>query len=109
MRIPSALKTWPDLLSPYDAFDLFTALKKEIKVPLHLHTHYTSGMGSMSYLKAIEAGVDIIDTCLAPFALRTSMPACEPIVAALQGTDRDSGINLLTLLKLGEHLEDYCP
>lgn len=103
------IKDMAGLLSPYDAFDLFTALKKEIKAPLHLHTHYTSGMGSMSYLKAVEAGVDIIDTCLAPFALRTSMPACEPIVAAFQGTDRDSGIDLLTLLQLGEHLETIAP
>ena len=103
------IKDMAGLLSPYDAFDLFTALKKEIKVPLHLHTHYTSGMASMSCLKAIEAGVDIIDTCLAPFALRTSMPATEPLVAALQGTARDSGIDLYKLLKLGEHLEDIAP
>ena len=103
------IKDMAGLLSPYDAFDLFTALKKSINVPLHLHTHYTSGMGSMSYLKAVEAGVDIIDTCLAPFALRTSMPACEPIVAALQGTRRDSGINILTLLELSEHLENIAP
>jgi pyruvate/oxaloacetate carboxyltransferase len=103
------IKDMAGLLSPYDAFDLFTALKKVITVPLHLHTHYTSGMGSMSYLKAIEAGVDIIDTCLAPFALRTSMPACEPIVAALQGTPKDSGINLYKLLELSEHLENIAP
>ena len=103
------IKDMAGLLSPYDAFDLFTALKKIIRVPLHLHTHYNSGMGSMSYLKAIEAGVDIIDTCLAPFALRTSMPACEPIVAALQGTPKDSGINLYKLLELSEHLENIAP
>jgi pyruvate carboxylase subunit B len=103
------IKDMAGLLSPYDAFDLFTALKKAVKVPLHLHTHYTSGMGSMTYLKAIEAGVDIIDTCLAPYALRTSMPAIEPIVAALQGTDRDSGINLYKLLELSEHLESIAP
>jgi Pyruvate/oxaloacetate carboxyltransferase len=103
------IKDMAGLLSPYDAYDLFTALKKEIKVPLHLHTHYTSGMGSMSCLKAIEAGVDIIDTCLAPFALRTSMPAIEPLVASLRGTPRDSGIDLYKLLKLGEHLEDIAP
>ena len=78
-------------------------------MPLHLHTHYTSGMGSMSYLKAVEAGVDIIDTCLAPYALRTSMPACEPIVAAFQGTPKDSGINLYKLLELSEHLENIAP
>jgi pyruvate carboxylase subunit B len=103
------IKDMAGILSPYDAYDLFTALKKEIKVPLHLHTHYTSGMGSMSCLKAIEAGVDIIDTCLAPFALRTSMPAIEPLVAALRGTARDSGIDLYKLLKLGEHLEEIAP
>ncbi len=103
------IKDMAGLLSPYHAFDLFTALKKTIKVPLHLHTHYTSGMGGMTYLKAVEAGVDIIDTCLAPYALRTSMPAIEPIVAALQGTDRDSGINLYKLLELSEHLEKIAP
>jgi Pyruvate/oxaloacetate carboxyltransferase len=103
------IKDMSGILSPYDAYDLFTALKKEIKVPLHLHTHYTSGMGSMSCLKAIEAGVDIIDTCLAPFALRTSMPAIEPLVASLRGTPRDSGIDLHKLLKLGEHLENIAP
>jgi len=103
------IKDMAGLLSPYDAFNLFTALKKAVTVPLHLHTHYTSGMGSMSYLKAIEAGVDIIDTCLAPYALRTSMPACEPIVAAVQGTGRDSGINLYKLLELSEHLEQIAP
>lgn len=103
------VKDMAGLLSPYDAFDLFSALKKTVRVPLHLHTHYTSGMGSMTYLKAIEAGVDIIDTCLSPYALRTSMPACEPIVAALQGTDRDSGIDLPSLLRLSEHLESIAP
>ncbi len=103
------IKDMAGLLSPYDAFELFTVLKKEIKVPLHLHTHYTSGMGSMTYLKAVEAGVDIIDTCLAPYALRTSMPAIEPIVAALQGTQRDSGIDLYRLLQLSEHLEKIAP
>ncbi len=83
--------------------------KKAIKVPLHLHSHYTSGMASMAYLKAIEAGVDVIDTCLAPFALRTSMPAIEPIIAALQGTDREPAIELHKLLILGEHLESIAP
>jgi pyruvate/oxaloacetate carboxyltransferase len=103
------IKDMAGLLSPYDAYDLFTALKKEIKVPLHLHTHYTSGMGSMTYLKAIEAGVDIIDTCLAPYALRSSMPAIEPIVAALGGSPRDTGIELHKLLAIGKHLEQIAP
>ncbi len=103
------IKDMAGMLSPYDAHDLFVALKKEIKVPLHLHTHYTSGMGSMTYLKAIEAGVDIVDTCLAPFALRTSMPAIEPLVAALGGTKRATGMDLHKLLVLGDHLERIAP
>lgn len=103
------IKDMSGILSPYDAYDLVSALKKEIGVPLHLHTHYTSGMASMAYLKAIEAGVDIIDTCLAPFALRTSMPAVEPIVAALQGRERAAGIDLHKLLELDEHLESVAP
>jgi len=103
------IKDMAGLLSPYDAFELIKALKQKIKIPIQLHTHYTSGMGSMTYLKAIEAGVDIIDTALAPFALRSSQPAIEPIVVALEGTPWDSGLNLSTLLKLGEHLETIAP
>ena len=103
------IKDMAGLLSPFDAYDLVLALKQTIKVPLHLHSHYTSGMAAMTYLKAIEAGVDVVDTCLAPFALRTSMPAIEPLVAALQGTERASGIDLHKLLVLGEHLENIAP
>lgn len=103
------IKDMAGLLSPYDAYDLVSALKKEIKLPIHLHTHYTSGMASMSYLKAIEAGVDVVDTCLAPFALRTSMPAVEPLVATLTGTARASNLDLHKLLMLSEHLEEIAP
>ena len=103
------IKDMAGILSPYDAYDLISALKKVIAVPLHLHTHYTSGMASMTYLKAIEAGVDIVDTCLAPFALRTSQPAVEPLVVTLQGTPRDTGLDLYKLLTLGNHLEDIAP
>lgn len=103
------VKDMAGILSPYDAYDLISALKKVIKVPLHLHTHYTSGMASMTYLKAIEAGVDIVDTCLAPFALRTSMPAVEPLVATLEGTARDTGLDLHKLLLMGNHLEEIAP
>ena len=80
-----------------------------MKIPIQLHTHYTSGMASMTYLKAIEAGVDMIDTALAPFALRSSQPAVEPIVVALEGTPWDSGLDLAKLLKLGEYLETIAP
>jgi pyruvate carboxylase subunit B len=103
------LKDMAGLLAPYDAYILVKALKKTVKIPIQLHTHYTSGMGSMTYLKAIEAGVDIIDTALAPFALRSSQPAVEPIVVALEGTPWDSGLDLSKLLKLGDYLESIAP
>ncbi len=104
-----AVKDMAGIVSPYDIFALITEMKKVTKLPLHLHTHYTSGMASMAYLKAIEAGVDIVDTCLAPYALRTSMPAVEPLVVALQGTKRDTGMDVHKLIALGEHLEAIAP
>jgi pyruvate carboxylase subunit B len=103
------IKDMAGLLAPYDAYELVKGLKKTVKIPIQLHTHYTSGMGSMTYLKAIEAGVDIVDTALAPFALRSSQPAVEPIVVALEGTPWDSGLDLSKLLKLGEYLETIVP
>jgi len=103
------IKDMAGLIAPDDAYTLVKALKKVMKIPVHLHTHYTSGMASMSCLKAIEAGVDIIDTALAPFALRSSHPAIEPIVVALQGTPRDIGLNLAHLFKLGQYIESIAP
>jgi pyruvate/oxaloacetate carboxyltransferase len=103
------IKDMGGIAAPYDIYELITALKKEISIPIHLHTHYTSGMGSMTLWKAIEAGVDIIDTCLAPFAMRNSLPAIEPLVVALQGTDCDPGLDLKKILKLNDHLEAIAP
>jgi len=103
------IKDMAGLIAPDDAYTLVKALKKVLKIPVQLHTHYTSGMASMSCLKAIEAGVDIIDTALAPFALRSSHPAIEPIVVALQGTPRDTGLNLAHLFKLGQYIESIAP
>ncbi|MEW6377395.1 MAG: pyruvate carboxylase subunit B, partial [Thermodesulfobacteriota bacterium] len=103
------IKDMAGLLAPYDAYELIKALKNTVKIPIQLHTHYTSGMASMSYLKAIEAGVDIVDTALAPFALRSSQPAVEPIIVALEGTPWDTGLDLSKLLKLGEYLETIAP
>ena len=103
------IKDMAGLISPDDAYTLIKALKEVLKIPVQLHTHYTSGMASMSCLKAIEAGVDIIDTALAPFALRSSHPAVEPIVVALQGTPRDTGLDLAQLLKLGQYFESIAP
>jgi len=103
------IKDMAGLIAPDDAYTLIRALKKELKIPVQLHTHYTSGMASMSCLKAAEAGVDIIDTALAPFALRSAQPAIEPIVVALKDTPRDTGLDLAHLSKLGQYLESIAP
>ncbi|MCD6599617.1 MAG: pyruvate carboxylase subunit B [Dehalococcoidia bacterium] len=103
------IKDMAGLIAPDDAYTLTESLKQALKIPVCLHSHFTSGMAFMSYLKAIEAGVDIIDTCIAPFALRTSHPAIEPIVLALSRTARDTGLNLEQLLKLGEYFESIAP
>jgi len=103
------IKDMAGLIAPDDAYNLTKALKQALKIPVCLHSHFTSGMACMSYLKAIEAGVDIIDTCVAPFALRTAHPAIEPIVVALHGTPRDTGLNLELLLKLDEYFESIAP
>jgi len=103
------IKDQAGLISPYDAYELIKALKENLKVPVELHTHYTSGQGSMSLLKAIEAGVDIIDTALSPFALRSSQPAIEPLVVALYGTDRDTGLDIEQLFRCAQMLEQIAP
>jgi pyruvate carboxylase subunit B len=103
------IKDQAGLISPYDAYELVKALKQNLKVPVELHTHYTSGQGSMSLLKAIEAGVDIIDTALSPFALRSSQPAIEPLVVALYGTNRDTGLDIEQLFKCAQMLEQIAP
>jgi pyruvate carboxylase subunit B len=103
------IKDQAGLISPYDAYELIKALKENLKVPIELHTHYTTGQGSMSILKAIEAGVDIVDTALSPFALRSSQPAIEPLVVALYGTDRDTGLDIEQLFKCAQMLEQIAP
>jgi pyruvate carboxylase subunit B len=103
------IKDMAGLISPGDAYTLVKALKQETKVPIQLHSHFTSGMASMAYWTAIEAGVDAIDTALAPLALRSSQPAIEPIVAALKGTSRDTQLNLDQLLRLDNVLEAIVP
>ncbi len=104
------LKDMAGLISPYDAYDIIKALKTTVKVPINLHSHFTSGMSSMSHLKAIEAGVDIIDTCMSPYAYRTSHPAIEPLVMTLLGTDRDTGFDIRALAAINEILEkEICP
>ncbi len=99
------IKDMAGLLAPYDAYPLIKALKKAVKAPIHLHSHFTSGMSPMTHLKAIEAGVDIIDTCMTPYAYRTSHAAVEPLVMALLGTSRDTGFDIKKLAVINEILE----
>ena len=91
------IKDMSGLLSPYNATDLVTKLKKALDIPVELHTHCTSGFGHATYLKAVEAGVDIIDCALAPFSSDTSQPCTETMIRMLQGTDRDTGIDVQQL------------
>ncbi len=99
------IKDMAGLIAPYDAYEIVKALKASVKPPIHLHSHFTSGMSSMSHLKAIEAGVDIIDTCMTPYAFRTSHAAIEPLVMALLGTNRDTGFDIKLLAKINDILE----
>jgi pyruvate carboxylase subunit B len=99
------VKDMAGMVSPNDAYAIIKALKETIKIPVELHTHYTSGQGSMSYLKAIEAGVDVLDTCLSPFALRTAQPAIEPLLVAVEQTERESAMDLAALIGIGQDLE----
>lgn len=97
------IKDMAGLLAPFKAYELVKALKAEINVPIHLHTHYTSGMASMTYLKAVEAGVDIIDTALSPFSMASSQPATEAMIAALEGHERDTGLSKEKLFPIADH------
>ncbi len=99
------IKDMAGLLAPYDAYKVVKALKAAVKAPIHLHSHFTSGMSPMTHLKAIEAGVDIIDTCMTPYAYRTSHAAIEPLVMTLLGTSRDTGFDIQLLAKINEVLE----
>lgn len=99
------IKDMAGLIAPYDAYDIVKAIKQVVTVPVHLHSHFTSGMSAMSHLKAIEAGVDIVDTCMSPYAFRTSHPAIEPLVMALLGTNRDTGFDIRLLARINEILE----
>ena len=97
------IKDMSGLLTPYEGEKLVKALKANVNVPLEIHSHYTSGLAGMTYLKCIEAGIDIIDTAISPFAMGTSQPATEPMVAALQGSIYDTGLDLKALDKITEH------
>lgn len=97
------IKDMAGLLKPYDAYDLVKAIKASCKLPVQLHTHYTAGLASMTLLKAVEAGVDIVDTAISPMAMGTSQPPTEPFVATLQGTEYDTGLDLAQLDKISKY------
>jgi len=97
------IKDMAGLLLPYAAFELVKALKEYIKVPLQIHTHYTSGVASMTYLKAIEAGADIVDCAISPMSMGTSQPPTEPLVATLKGTEFDTGLDLEKLTEIADY------
>ncbi|MGP1348762.1 MAG: oxaloacetate decarboxylase subunit alpha [Stomatobaculum sp.] len=97
------IKDMAGLLTPYFAYDLVTALKKSTRLPIDIHTHYTSGVASMTLLKAIEAGADIIDTAISPLALGTSQPATEVMVQTLKGTDADTGLDIEKLTEIANY------
>ncbi|MFI3164062.1 MAG: oxaloacetate decarboxylase subunit alpha [Bacillota bacterium] len=99
------IKDMANILLPFTAAELVTSLKKAVKIPIHLHTHNTAGTGDMVILKAIEAGVDIVDTALSPMANGTSQPATEPLVATLAGTKYDTGIDLAVLSEAAKHFK----
>ena len=101
------IKDMAGLLLPYEASKLITAMKSATKLPIQLHTHYTSGVASMTYLKAVEAGVDVIDTAMSPFALGTSQPATEVMVETFKGTPYDSGLDQGLLAEIADYFRPY--
>ena len=100
-----AIKDMAGILLPYRAYELVSELKKVINVPIEVHTHNTAGLGAMTNLKSIEAGIDIVDTAISPLSGGTSQPATESLVRTLQGTEYDTGINLGLLKEIAEYFK----
>jgi oxaloacetate decarboxylase alpha subunit len=99
------IKDMAGLLVPYKASELIQALKSATSLPIQLHTHYTSGVASMTYLKAVEAGVDVIDTAMSPFSMGTSQPATEVMVETFRGTPYDSGLDQNLLAEIADYFQ----
>ena len=97
------VKDMAGLLLPYAATELVSALKETVSIPVQLHTHYTSGVASMTYMRAVEAGCDVIDTAISPFALGTSQPATEVMVETFKGTPYDTGLDMNLLARIADH------
>ncbi len=99
------IKDMAGLLTPYTSYDLVSSLKKRVKVPIHIHSHDSSGLASLSYLKAIEAGADIVDTSLSPLGSGTSQPPTESFVVALKGTPYDTELDIELLSEIAEYFK----
>jgi len=99
------IKDMAGLISPYEAYSLTKDIKEVICIPLQLHCHFTSGMGMMAYLKATEAGVDVVDTAISSLALQTSQPAVEPLVETLRGTPYDTGLDLKLVYEIASYFK----
>ena len=97
------IKDMAGLLVPAKATELVQALKESVEIPIDLHTHYTSGVASMTYMKAVEAGCDIIDTAISPFSMGTSQPATEVMVEAFKGTEYDTGLDQAKLAEIADY------
>ena len=101
------IKDMAGLLVPYEATKLISAMKSATKLPIQLHTHYTSGVASMTYLKAVEAGVDVIDCAISPFSMGTSQPATEVMVETFRGTPYDTGYDQNLLAEIADYFRPY--
>ena len=101
------IKDMAGLLVPYKAEELIKAMKSATDLPIQLHTHYTSGVASMTYLKAVEAGVDVIDCAISPFSMGTSQPATEVMVETFRGTPYDTGYDQELLAKIADHFKPF--
>ena len=99
------VKDMSGILTPYYGYELVSKLRETVKVPIQVHTHSTSGTGSMTYLKCIEAGADVVDCAISPMSLGTSQPPTEPLVASLEGTEYDTGLDLKILNEVAEHFK----
>jgi oxaloacetate decarboxylase alpha subunit len=100
------IKDMAGLLSPYRAFELISALKSRLSIPVQLHTHYTGGMAIATYIKAADAGVDVVDTASGPLAFGSSQPPVETLVRVMQESPRDTGLNLSDLFKIADYFEE---
>ncbi len=99
------IKDMAGLLLPYETYDLVKAMKETVKIPIQLHSHFTAGIADQVLMKAIEAGADVVDTALSPLAMGTSHPATESMVAALKGTEYDTGLDLIALNDVSKHFK----